>query len=47
MRERYNALDDDSEGEACSCCCHDYMQDEEEAKSDWDDHLLASDGVFK
>jgi len=32
LRGRDKAFDDDYyEGEACSCTCHDYMQDEEEA----------------
>jgi len=46
MRARYNALGDDSEGEGCSCSYHDVMQEEDEAMSDWDDHLTASDGVM-
>ncbi len=47
LRERYGGFYNPLvvfEGEACPCLCHDYMQDEEEAMSDWDDHLMASDG---
>ncbi len=37
LRDRYSAIDgEDSEGEPCSCCCHDYPQ--EEAKREWDEH---------